>query len=217
MLILPRRPINADAISYPSAAVPLSEVAHELMAKAETRRPYSGGVVRHALPTPELRGLQELEGYDHFEAVATSSVIEPVNRAMHEFWENHPWSSIINLGNLAFNKLIDHSGIHPHVDQSIDKNSGIPENGLLVVLLAISGITQYGLKPSGENPFNAKDRADFLEAKRRPRPTGMDYVTLKPGDALLIPSLSPVIHLSKALSTKRLVAAYAAPFKLRGN
>lgn len=214
MLILPRRPIDAEARSYAQATVPLEEIADRLLDHAEGWRPYAGGVVRHAVANPELRNLQELKGYDHYDVVADASIVGPLNRVMHRHWAADPRSEEIELADLKFEKLISHHGIHPHIDQSLDEKTLIPENGLLVALLAIKGVTQYGLKPFDKSPFDPQHQEIFLKEKRKPRPKKMDYVTLNPGDVLLIPTVSPVIHFSHATTQERLVAAYAARFRL---
>lgn len=213
MLVSQRDPI--DVIAIPGAP-PVAELVYssaaDLLAKSQTSRPYAAAIVRGAVSLDEI---DEMKAQDlrKDSPVRNPNFIEPINQAMSDYWQQQPLAAQIAVKGLAFERLIRGEGKPAHIDQKITPKDVIPQAGPLAALLVMEGRMDYGFKASGKNVFDRKDRSFFAETSKS-QPQGMKYLhpPAEAGDVVILKT--DTIHFGKAMTKKRLVAAYLSRFAL---
>lgn len=216
-----REPIDVNAIYYDRTSIPLHYATTELINKARSIRPYAAAIIRHGIPTPELRELNALEGEEQAAALAEASYVQPINQAMHQAWEANPWNASLTPTDLAYIRLRYDHDAQPHIDQRIKDDSPIPEAGLLVVFAMLDGEYDYGFKADNINPFDPKNHDRFARGTPKPRPARMCHPDppARAGDVIIM--MSHTVHVSgeviEDLASKdarpRVTAAYLSGIK----
>lgn len=207
MSLLQRAPIDVDAIAgCNTRAEVLFDTTTRLLNASTGLFPYAGAIIHNAAPSDEIEAM--LDPNRRHPAIEVASFLKPVNRAMHEWWDNTnayphlPLEDMESVGSKA-------RDIYMHFDQRLDEYR-LPIR-MMTGLLCLQGVAKYRLSVKRKNPFNQKHTAYFDINHDHEQPGRTALVTARVGDLLLFTDLPPTFHEAES-SDDRLSLLYISRF-----
>ncbi|MDQ5972361.1 MAG: hypothetical protein QG553_520 [Patescibacteria group bacterium] len=180
------------------------EATLELLSMSQTPCPYAGLIMRGAVT---------------METIATDiddeQFLQPLNRAMTDWWEDAPLAADIVPEGLHFARSTTEVSVDPHLDQCMPIRGVQPRFGPLTATLTTRGSMDYGLATTRINAFGdgRQVRMELLKHGRE-LPPDAARVRANAGDLVTFTNTPPTLHGGTG-SPDRHTLVYTSHFRRR--